>query len=135
MVSNFAKPILASSLPHSFRKIRLELARESEHPEGDAQFSYTLIAPLNSLSQIDHDTWRSYQEASRIIRQRPGKQVAAGHIIRDESGTWTFHYEEHGGEDEIGYRLSDERFTVGEYISILGEDGTHVYKVASVERL
>jgi hypothetical protein len=31
-----AEPILNASLPPQFRKIRINLARERDHPEGDA---------------------------------------------------------------------------------------------------
>jgi hypothetical protein len=35
-----------SKLPPSFRRIRLELAREKGHPQGSASFGYTFDAPL-----------------------------------------------------------------------------------------
>lgn len=136
MTANFAKPILGSSLPHGFRRIRLELAREPDHPEGDSRVSYVLIAPLDATSQIDLETWKHYREASRVVRQRPGEPDASGHLIRSRSGGWAFHYDSHGSQaDETGYRFADEHFSVGEYVSIKETDGTHVYRVASIERL
>jgi hypothetical protein len=136
MTVNFAKPVLGSSLPHSFRKIRLELAREPNHPEGDNRFAYILVAPLDAASRIDHDTWKHNREASRVVRQRPGETDASGHLIRTRNGGWALHYDSHGNQpDETGYRFADETFAIGEYVSIKETDGTHVYRVASVERL
>jgi hypothetical protein len=136
MTTNFAKPILASSLPHSFRKIRLELAREPAHPDGDRRFAYILIAPLNGAARIDHETWKQNREASRVVRQRPGEPDLSGHLVRSRGKTWAFHYDEHGGHsDETGYRFADEKFATGEYVSIEEDNKTHVYKVVCVERL
>ena len=136
MTANFAKPILGSSLPHNFRQIRLELAREADHPEGDSRFSYILIAPLDAASRIDHDTWKHNREASRVVRQRPGEPDASGHLIRARNGTWAFHYDSHGNQpDETGYRFADEKFVIGEYVSIDEGGKTRVYRVTSVERI
>jgi hypothetical protein len=136
MTANFAKPILASSLPHSFRKVRLELAREPDHPEGDSRFAYVLIAPLDGSARIDLEIWKQNREASRVVRQRPGAPDSSGHLIRSQTGNWAFHYDENGGRpDEIGYRFADEKFVIGEYMSIEENGKPHVYKVVSVERL
>ena len=116
MTSNFATPILGSSLPRAFRKIRLELARERGHPEGDSHIAYTLIAPLDAASRIDAETWKEHRDAARVVRQRRHEPDKSGHLVR--------------------YRFADERFTAGEYVSVVEDDGKpHVYKVVSVERL
>jgi len=136
MTTNFAKPILGSSLPHGFRKLRLELAREPGHPDGDGRVSYILIAPLDADFHLDLETWRSHREASRVVRQRPGESDNSGHLIRTQNGAWAFHYDAQGGKpDETGYRFADEKFAVGEYVSIVENGKPHVYKVVSAERL
>jgi hypothetical protein len=136
MTANFTTPILGSTLPHAFRKIRLELARERGHPDGDTRIAYTLIAPLDTASRLDPEAWRVHREASRVVRQRPGEPERAGHLIRTRSGDWAFHYEATTGKvDESGYRFADEKFAIGEYVSIVENEKPHVYKVVSVERL
>ena len=45
--------ILNSALPPSFRQIRLELAREAGHPEGDHGIAYVIVAPLDANNRID----------------------------------------------------------------------------------
>lgn len=136
MTANFQKPILGSSLPHGFRKIRLELARERGHPEGDSHIGYVLIAPLDAASRIDPETWKDHREASRVVRERPGEPDQAGHLVRTHHGGWAFHYDAHGGKpDETGYRFGDEKFAIGEYVSVMENGKPHAYKVVSVERL
>ena len=136
MTANFPTPILGSSLPHGFRKIRLELARERGHPEGDSQIAYILIAPLDAASRIDPETWKDHREASRVVRKRHDEPDQAGHLIRTHNGAWTFHYDAHGGKpDEAGYRFADEKFAIGEYVSVIEDGKSHPYKVISVERL
>lgn len=136
MTANFKTPILGSSLPHGFRKIRLELARERGHPEGDSEIAYVLIAPLDTASRIDLETWKDHREASRVVRQRPGERDQAGHLVRTRNGAWAFHYDVRGGkQDETGYRFEDEKFAIGEYVSVMENGRPHVYKVVSVARL
>ena len=36
------------TLPPSFRRIRLELAREPDHPEGSREIGYDFTAPLDT---------------------------------------------------------------------------------------
>lgn len=47
------KPILNTSLPPQFRQIRIELAREPGHPEGEPAVAYVIVAPLSPDSLID----------------------------------------------------------------------------------
>ena len=44
---------MSQDLPANFRRVRLELAREKGHPEGDAGIGYTLLAPLNADGSLD----------------------------------------------------------------------------------
>ena len=73
------------------------------------------------------------QESFRDVR--PGQPNQIGHVILSKSG-WKLHYDIAGQDsDEAGFRLEDERFVPGEYISIRdGEKHTRVYKVSTVER-
>ncbi|MGX8008851.1 hypothetical protein ACVDG8_007410 [Mesorhizobium sp. ORM8.1] len=47
---------------------------------------------------------------------------------------WYFDYAEGDREDEVGFRLGDERFVTGEYVSIQRNGAMHTYQVARVER-
>jgi hypothetical protein len=123
------------ALPRQFREIRLELAREPGHPAGSRQHGYRLIAPLDAEGRIDAHLWELRRVACRVVRFRPGEDDEIGHLIR--RGThWAFHYDIKGtDDDEGGYRFSDERFVVGEYVSIHEAEGLRTFQVTSVEHL
>jgi len=126
------QPILNTSLPSSFRQIRLELAREPGHPFGDSEIAYVLIAPLDSEGWLDSRMWRKHREACRVARFRPGKPDDLGHLVHRAGDHWAFHYDITGDhDDEAGYHFSDEKFVPGEYISIADEGRTHAYRVVS----
>lgn len=120
----------------NFRKIRLELAREPKHPAGDSRIGYIIVAPLDAEDRIDIEAWRSGREFCRVTRFRPDEDEAHGHLVRRPGGSWALRYDIDGDqEDEAGYNFGDERFMLGEYISIRdGEDDeTHTYRVVSAE--
>ena len=81
MQSVHPKPILNTSLPPQFRQIRIELAREPGHPEGDTGFAYVIVAPLDANDRIDARLWREHREACRIARLRPDQDDELGHLV------------------------------------------------------
>lgn len=120
----------------SFRQIKLELAREKEHPEGSPAHGYTIFAPLDKDGKIDSNLWHTFRDFCRVVRFRPNEDEAVGHLIRRPGGSWAFHYDIRGAEDdEPGYHLQDERFELGEYVSVREHDKMHTFRVMSVERI
>ncbi|HKY08571.1 MAG TPA: hypothetical protein VJQ55_10030 [Candidatus Binatia bacterium] len=126
----------AVKLPPNFRQIRLELAREKGHPAGSAAHGYTIFAPLDKDSKIDPQLWHAFRDFCRVVRFRPDEEEAIGHVIHRPGGSWAFHYDIRGAEDdESGYHLENERFEPGEYVSIREHDRMHTFQVMSVERI
>lgn len=129
-------PILNASLPAQFRQIRLALAREPGHPEGDDGFAYIFVAPVDAEGHIDAKIWRAHREACRVSRQRPGEQDQHGHLVRRSGAGWNFHYDgESDLPDDIGFHFADERFVAGEYVSISERGKMHTYRVTAVSHL
>ena len=129
------KTIRNTDLPHAFRQIRLELAREPGHPEGDRGIAYTMLAPLDAEGRIDAQLWQKHREACRVARLRPDAEDEFGHLVR-RGGSWAFTYDVAGASpDESGYHFSNERFVPGEYVSIRETDGFHAFRVATVAPL
>lgn len=125
-----------TELPHAFKEVRLELAREKDHPEGARNFGYVFVAPLDANGQIDADLWARHRDACRVMRFRPNESEEKGHLMHRPGGSWAFRYDISGtDDDEPGYRFKDERFAVGEYVSIREEDVFHTFRVVSVERV
>ena len=123
-------------LPRSFRRVRLELAREPGHPEGSALNGYELMVPLDNNAHIDGAVWREHKASCRVVRFRTGEDDEIGHLIRRPGGAWAFHYDIEGiDEDETGYHFQAERFEVGEYVSVQEDEKQHTFRVVSVEHI
>jgi hypothetical protein len=129
--------LAVESLPQNFRRIRLELAREPRHPEGDAQIGYTVLAPLDKEGRLDVETARTHKQDCRVVRFHAGRDHEDGYLRRRPGGSWAFHYDfDDGGEDDDpAYRLGDHRFVYGEYVTIIEDEGDHTYRVTKVEPL
>lgn len=127
----------ALKLPSNFRRIRLELAREPRHPEGDTHIGYSVLAPLDSEGRLDVETAREYKEECRVVRFHADREHEDGYLRRRPGGSWAFHYDftDGGEDDDPAYRLGDHRFVFGEYVTIEEDEGTHTYRVARVEPL
>jgi hypothetical protein len=124
-----------SSLPRAFHQIRLELAREPKHPQGDTKSGYLITAPLNADKHLDAGLWKSYRDNCRVVRFRENDKDV-GHLVHGPGGNWSFHYDIAGDNaDETGFNLQKEKFVTGEYISVREGDLIHTYLVTSVERL
>lgn len=117
------------------RRIRLELARTKAFPNGSAAHGYEFIAPLAPDGHIDPEAWRSQRDRCRVRRFWGGEEDDVGHLVRRRGGSWAFHYDIGGDEDdEAGYRFGEHPFVVGEYVSIRDEDGDlNTFQVVSVE--
>ncbi len=127
------KPIRNTSLPHGFRYIRLERARDHHHPEGDNKIAYILIAPLDAEYRIDAEAWAKNREACRIVRRRPDHDDTLGHLVHGPGGSWRFHYDvTAGAPDDTGNHFDNQRFELNEYVSVREADGLNVYRVVSV---
>lgn len=128
-------PSQGSSLT-GFSRIRLLLAREPGHPSGSDEIGYDLIVPLLPDGRIDARRWKEERDLFSFRHFRQGEEVETGHMIHKSGGSWAFRADILGDDDEAAaYRFQDERFTVGEYVSIREDDGLHTYRVASVQRL
>ncbi|MGD9814977.1 MAG: hypothetical protein AB7Q23_07240 [Hyphomonadaceae bacterium] len=126
---------MTTRLPTNFRRIRLELAREPGHPEGASDTGYTLVAPLDREGRLDADAWRDHKEACRVVKFGGGGENETGFLRRRPGGSWAFHYDlaDGGADDDPGYRLGAHRFVLGEYVTILDDDGAHTFRVVSVQ--
>lgn len=127
------KGVTMSPKFHELRRIRLELAREPAFPEGSRRHGYTFVAPLDVDGRIDPQIWTRHREECRVVRFRPNDEDV-GHLIHRPGGGWTFRYDVRGdAPDESGFRFGDERFLIGEYVSIKEGVSMRTFRVASVE--
>jgi hypothetical protein len=131
--------IPVTTLPHNFKRIRLNLARSKEFPQGSPRHGYEFVAPLDDNGHIDVEQWRQHRENCRVRRFWEGEDDEIGLLLHKPGGSeharWMFDYNpERADDDESGYRFGAHAFRQGEYVSISDEDGEmHTYQVASVQ--
>ncbi len=123
-----------ATLTPKFRHVRLLLAREKGHPSGATDEGYDLLVPLAADGHLDAAEWKKHKAICRVRHFRPGLEDRIGHLHRKPGGQWFFDYGEGDGDNEIGFRLGEERFIPGEYVSISRAGIMHTYKVAVVEK-
>ncbi len=54
--------------PDNLKRIRLEVARSKEFPEGSATHGYEFVAPLGGNAHIDAMLWRECRDRCRVRR-------------------------------------------------------------------
>ena len=128
-----------TTLPHTLKRIRLNLARSKEFPQGSPRHGYEFVAPLNGNGHIDVALWRQHRDHCRVRRFWEGQDDEIGFVVHKpggpEHGRWMFDYNPlRADDDESGYRFGTHAFRTGEYVSIRDEEGEmHTFVVASVE--
>jgi len=116
-----------------FHHIRLELAREPDHPAGAPAEGYDIVAPLDADGRLDGDALRAEPERGHVRRFSNNETVAAGQLRQGPGGRWVLDMDQGEAEDAVGFRFGDERFVVGEYVSLsLPSGDQHTYVVARV---
>ena len=128
-----------TTLPHNFKRIRLNLARSKEFPQGSARHGYEFVAPLKADGHIDEVQWKNDRAHCRVRRFWEGEDDQIGFLVHKPGGPeharWVFDYDQTAeDDDESGYRFGSHVFRPGEYVSIRDEEGDmHTFQVASVE--
>ena len=108
----------------SLMRIRLELARSQDFPEGSSAHGYEFVAPLNKDGHIDAS---GLEEAEGQVPRRR----ASGVTEPEETGTlrhvghgWRFDYDKSDdADDEPFFKLDKHALSPGDYVSITEHDG------------
>ena len=122
----------------TFKKIRLELARDHDFPNGSHEHGYEFAAPVGPDGFLDPESWKKHRRECWALRFWGDADEETGHLVRKPGGSWAFHYDTHGDEDddESGYRFGNHKFVTGEYVSIREhDDKLRTFRVVSVEDL
>ena len=117
------------------KKIRLELARDHDYPEGSRNYGYEFAVPLDGDGHIEPTEWAKHRDQCRVRRFRPGEKDDVGHVVRRPGGSWAFHYDiatDDNEDDESGYRFANHAFIPGEYVSVKEEGRLRTFRVARV---
>ena len=80
--------MLAKALPPSFRHVKLLLARERGHPQGEPSEGYDLLVPLDESGRLDPSIWKANQAKCRVRRFAGDEDVGIGRLRRKPGGQW-----------------------------------------------
>jgi hypothetical protein len=107
----------------TLKKIRLELARTPDAPEGDRRCGYEFIAPLNAKGQLDAQAWPGERSKCTVRRFWTNQDDEHGMLVHHRGGQWFFSYRAGEEDDEPIFRFATHAFVPGEYVSITEHDG------------
>jgi hypothetical protein len=112
-------------------RVRLELARSPEFPEGSNARGYDFTAPLTKDGRLDADEWKKNAGACTVRRFWEGEAEEHG-VLAHRRGAWCFDYDPKKAEDdEPIFKLDRHTIRQDEYLSITEHDGvTRTFKVA-----
>lgn len=117
----------------TFNHIRLELAREPGHPHGDPGDGWDMVAPLTDEGRLDLKACVAEPERCFVRRFIKDATIATGRLRHTFGDHWLLDLDGRDELDGVGFRLGDERFVPGEYVSIVSADGqAHTYGVERV---
>ncbi len=123
---------MTSALLHH---IRLELAREPGKPDGDRRSGYDIVAPLDTTGRLDPKAARTNEKSCRVRRFAEDETVATGWLLSSGRGGWILDFPG-DADDETGFRFNEERFMLGEYVSLQAPDGAmRTFQVAQLRAL
>ena len=118
----------------SLKRIRLELARTPDFPNGSDQHGYEFTAPLDDKGHLDSVGWPKAKTACTVRRFWTNTPDEHGTLIQRKNGSWAFSYAPGENDDEPIFKFDRHRFTVGEYVTITEHDGiARPFRVAKVE--
>ena len=117
----------------SLARIRMELARTPDAPEGARDCGYELIAPLDLDGHLDAEAWQAHRSECSVRRFWSGFEDEHGHLIHLRDHRWAFSYAPGEDDDEPIWRLDSHRFVEGEYVSVTEHNGvTRPFRIVRV---
>jgi hypothetical protein len=117
----------------SLMRIRLEMARTPEFPQGSAEHGYEFHAPLTRDGHIDAQEWKTWKDACQVIRYWGDEPEQHG-LLRHVGRGWRFDYDASDEEDdEPFFKLDRHALLPGNYVSVTEHDGVQrPFRVVSV---
>lgn len=114
-------------------RVRLELARTPDFPEGSRDHGYEFVAPMTKDGHIDAEGWKEAKERCGVIRFWGSAEPEIG-MLRHVGKGWRFDYDtKKDTDDEPFFKLDRHALTEGAYVSITEHDGVQrPFKVVSV---
>lgn len=120
----------------TLKRIRLDLARNKDFPDGSTEHGYEFRAPLRADGHIDLAGWEDVAQLCTVHHYWGTQIDEHGQLIRAADGRWAFSYAPGEDDDEPIFRFDSHVFAVGEYVTITEHDGEdRAFKVVAVDAL
>jgi hypothetical protein len=124
----------SEAMDRQLKRIRLELGRTPEFPDGSPKYGYEFIAPLTADNHIDADAWKKVKDHCGVLRFWGMDQPERG-MLRHIGNGWRFDYDPRDdSDDERFFKLDRHSLAVGDYVSVTEHDGVQrPFRVVSVK--
>jgi len=119
----------------TLHRIRLELARSHDFPEGSPHHGYEFVLPLGADGKIDMEAWPDARQLCTVHRFWTGEDDLTGTLIHSHN-RWSFSYKSGEIHEEPIPHFQDHLFREGEYLAVREQDEkTYTFKIVSVTPL
>lgn len=116
----------------SWTRIRLELARGPDHPEGSHRIGYELTLPLETDGRLAVSVFRELPELCTVHRYREDSDDRVGTLKHHRGDHWAFAYGSPDALEEDLLHFGQHRFRTGDYMSVQDQHGhDHAYRIVS----
>ena len=120
----------------TLKRIRLELVRTPEFPEGHPGCGYEFTAPLDRKGKLDTAGWAREKDHCGVRRFWQSTIDEHGSLVHHRGNQWAFAWPGGADNEEPIFRLDEHAITVGGYISVTEHDGvSRPFRVVAVERV
>lgn len=118
----------------TWMRIRLELGRSNEFPEGSNRHGYEFILPVARGGKIDRDAYRKTPELCTVHRFWEGEDDRTGTIRHASHDRWLFTFYDGNLEEEVIPHLATHVFREGEYVTVRDLEGAeHAFRIVLAE--
>lgn len=118
----------------AWKRVRIELARSREFPDGSNRHGYEFILPLREDGRIDRAAYDAAAELCTVHRFWEGADDMVGEIRHAGRDRWVFSYEPGEEDDEPIRRFAEHVFREGEYIDVREPGGLwHTFRIVLVQ--
>lgn len=116
------------------KKVRLELARTKETPEGDPACGYEFVVPLDNEGHFDAAEWRKNRAACTVRRFWRHADDERGLLIHTRGKKWVFSYAPGEDDDEPIFKFDRHVLLESDYISVTEHDGViRPFRIVSIK--
>ena len=83
----------------ALKRIRLELARTPEYPQGSPDHGYEFVAPMTDDGHIDATVWKDVKDRCGVTRFWGKGEIETG-MLRHVGHGWRFDYDAKDDTDD-----------------------------------